>query len=84
MSTAAPLRRGKEGKRKKMYAIIVQKSKYCRPDITGKIYYSKIYGLFCTYEQARKFSSFENAQPTVRKLRDAMPDLFFYTIFIKE
>lgn len=61
------------------YVILTEKSKPKGYPV-GPVYYSRVHGCHSKLEQATRFASFEDAQPTVRKLRAGTPDWFFSAI----
>ena len=52
-------------------------------DWTGDNFWSHAFGAFSSLEKARRFDSFEAAQPTVSRLREHSPD-FFYAVPLPE
>lgn len=52
-------------------------------DWTGENFWSHAFGAFSSLDKARRFDSFEEAQPTVRRLREHS-SAFFYAVPLPE
>jgi len=56
------------------YIILTEAKKSSEPPSSRQdIYWSKAFGSFSRRDQATEFPSFEDAQPTVKKLREFNP-----------
>ena len=64
------------------YIILTEKSK-TEKALSGDVFYSKVSGCFSRKDQATRFDSFEAAQPTVKELRKAAPQFYFYAIEVR-
>jgi hypothetical protein len=57
-----------------MYLILTEPKKSSEPPMKRMdIFWSRIYGSFSKFDQATRFGSFDEAQPTLQKLRANNP-----------